>query len=58
MSQFWYNDSTQAEMAQELLDHANGGTIAILSAPSVMNGLQVSMLRRSGNGSSVVLTNA
>jgi Probable N6-adenine methyltransferase len=45
LSQFWYDDETQQAMARELLQHAGAeGTIAIISAPSVMNGMMVSKL--------------
>ena len=40
MSQFWYDDDTQKELANEMLSKCpDGGTIAVLSAPSVINGM-------------------
>ncbi|CAM9802971.1 unnamed protein product, partial [Chrysoparadoxa australica] len=45
MSQFWYDEETQKALAREVLRVAkeaggsDGGVVAILSAPSIMNGL-------------------
>lgn len=36
-----YDDETQKAMAREVLKGAAGGKAAIISAPSVMNGIQV-----------------
>lgn len=36
-----YDDDTQRAMAREVLKGAGGGRVAIISAPSVMNGIKV-----------------
>ncbi|CAM9885295.1 unnamed protein product [Phaeothamnion confervicola] len=41
LSQFWYDDNTQRTLATELLAEARGGKIAILSAPSLMHGIEL-----------------
>ncbi|CAM9460634.1 unnamed protein product [Ectocarpus fasciculatus] len=41
LSQFWYDDDTQRAMAREVLREARGGKAAIISAPSVMNGIKL-----------------
>ncbi|CAM9122194.1 unnamed protein product [Pylaiella littoralis] len=41
LSQFWYDDDTQRAMAREVLREAGGGRAAIISAPSVMNGIKL-----------------
>lgn len=38
---FRYDDDTQRAMAREVLREARGGKAAIISAPSVMNGIKV-----------------
>lgn len=38
---FRYDDDTQRAMAREVLIEAGGGRAAIISAPSVMNGIKV-----------------
>lgn len=40
---FRYDDDTQRAMAREVLREAGGGRAAIISAPSVMNGIKVSL---------------
>eukprot|EP00904_Undaria_pinnatifida_P000472 jgi/Undpi1/10425/HiC_scaffold_29.g12875.m1 len=41
LSQFWYDDDTQRAMAREVLRGAAGGRAAVISAPSVMNGIKL-----------------
>lgn len=41
LSQFWYDDETQKTLAREVLKGAAGGKAAVISAPSVMNGIQL-----------------
>ncbi|CAM9520305.1 unnamed protein product [Hapterophycus canaliculatus] len=41
LSQFWYDNDTQKAMAREVLREARGGRAAIISAPSVMNGIKL-----------------
>ena len=40
-----YDDDTQRAMAREVLREAGGGKAAIISAPSVMNGIKVTWKR-------------
>lgn len=49
MSWWWlsarrYDDDTQRAMAREVLKGAAGGRAAVISAPSVMNGIKVGVL--------------
>ncbi|CAN0474408.1 unnamed protein product, partial [Ascophyllum nodosum] len=47
LSQFWYDEGTQRAIAREVLMGARGGRAAVISAPSVMNG--VKLLRSEGS---------
>lgn len=40
LSQFWYTEETSEILAQEALEHSNGGKVACVSTPSVFKALK------------------